>query len=226
MVFGSVLAVAGILLFAFFTWFKGDEGRPNRIQVLHLEFDISHPALVIFLVGCGLIVLPFFLPQPVVDRNVIDPAPGQTTAIVPTIRPTAIPTPMLDRSPMPTPSPEVQSEPAAETPGTPTARAVLPMELAADPPVARNLTGLEHQVFITLRDLNGFPILGRKVYFEIAQGPHSGLTLELETDKNGQCVFSYTGERAGTDLIKIWVGSESFEEAPRGGSTEVTHDWL
>jgi hypothetical protein len=224
MVFGSVLAIVGIFLFAFFTWFKGEDSRPNRIQVLHIEFDISHPALVIFLVGCGLIVLPFLLPQPDLDPRVINPALGQTPVAVATLSPTA--TSMPDRSYTPTPSPEPQSGTVVAAQDVTTAGATVPWELVVEPPVARNYTGLEHKVFITLRDLNGFPIAGERVHFEIAEGPHAGLTLELETDENGQGVFSYTGEGVGTDLIRIWVGADSFEEAPRGGGGEVTHNWL
>ena len=56
MTFGAAVAVAGIALMLF--------GRSvtsrNHVKVLGLEFEISTPALAVFLVGSGLFVLPHF----------------------------------------------------------------------------------------------------------------------------------------------------------------------
>lgn len=56
MVFGFLVAVTGLLLLIFRT-----EQAQNKIKVLGQEFEISTPALVVFLVGCGLFVIPLFV---------------------------------------------------------------------------------------------------------------------------------------------------------------------
>jgi hypothetical protein len=88
------------------------------------------------------------------------------------------------------------------------------------------VTGVTCRVFVTLRNLNRVLIVGETVYLEIVDGPHAGLRLELETDENGQGFFSYAGEKDGMDVIRVWAGVESFEEAPKGMSAEVTNKWL
>jgi hypothetical protein len=55
MVFGALLALAGLLLLVF----RKDHGQ-NKIRVLGQEFEISTPALVVFLAGCVIFVIPFW----------------------------------------------------------------------------------------------------------------------------------------------------------------------
>jgi hypothetical protein len=58
MAFGALIAVAGLWLL-----FTKNESGANRLKILGQEFEISTPALVVFLVGSAIFVLPFFLPR-------------------------------------------------------------------------------------------------------------------------------------------------------------------
>jgi hypothetical protein len=58
MVFGAAVAVAGIALM----FFGRSESSRNHVKLLGMEFELSTPALAVFLVGSGLFVLPHFLP--------------------------------------------------------------------------------------------------------------------------------------------------------------------
>jgi hypothetical protein len=53
MAFGALVAVAGLALL----YFRKEQGE-NRIKLFGQEFQISTPALVVFLVGCGIFILP------------------------------------------------------------------------------------------------------------------------------------------------------------------------
>ena len=58
MAFDAAVALAGLVLL-----FRRDEGvAGNKFKAFGLEFEITTPALVVFLAGCGLFVLPHFLP--------------------------------------------------------------------------------------------------------------------------------------------------------------------
>ncbi len=54
MIFGGLLAAAGVLLLVF-TRTPG----ANRIKAFGVEFELSTPALVVFLAGCALVIAPF-----------------------------------------------------------------------------------------------------------------------------------------------------------------------
>jgi hypothetical protein len=56
MVFGALVAIAGIVL----TFYAKSPGA-NRIRAFGVEFELSTPALVVFLAGCGLMLSPFLL---------------------------------------------------------------------------------------------------------------------------------------------------------------------
>lgn len=58
MAFGAVLALIGVVLFARGT---GKSEGTNKIKFAKLEFEFSAPSLFIFVVGCGLLVFPYFL---------------------------------------------------------------------------------------------------------------------------------------------------------------------
>ncbi len=58
MLFGALLALVGIFLFAR----KIGSGQ-NKIKFLGAEFELSAPSLVIFVLGCLLIVFPYMLAQ-------------------------------------------------------------------------------------------------------------------------------------------------------------------
>ncbi len=55
--FGAVIALAGLWLL-----FTRNEAGANRLKILGQEFEISTPALVVFLVGSAIFVLPVLLP--------------------------------------------------------------------------------------------------------------------------------------------------------------------
>ena len=60
LIFGTVLAIAGIVLL----FLKRENGQ-NRIKFFGQEFQLSTPALVVFLVGCAIFIMPFFIAKPV-----------------------------------------------------------------------------------------------------------------------------------------------------------------
>jgi hypothetical protein len=53
MAFGALVAVAGLALL----YFRKEQAE-NRIRLFGQEFQISTPALVVFMVGCGVFILP------------------------------------------------------------------------------------------------------------------------------------------------------------------------
>jgi hypothetical protein len=58
-IFGSILAICGIALFVVFIWFKKTAVGHTSIKMAGAEISLSHPALLIFVVGCILLVIPF-----------------------------------------------------------------------------------------------------------------------------------------------------------------------
>lgn len=75
MSFGAVVAFAGLWLL-----FLGREGATNRIKLLGQEFELSTPALIVFLVGSGIFILPFVLSQDVGKSNVIERTVQESTS--------------------------------------------------------------------------------------------------------------------------------------------------
>jgi hypothetical protein len=79
MVFGAAVAVAGIALM----FFGRSENSRNHVKLLGMEFELSTPALAVFLVGSGLFVLPHFLPRadsPQSDRSMPPPPEPSSTS--------------------------------------------------------------------------------------------------------------------------------------------------
>lgn len=71
MSFGALIVLAGLALM-----FYGKSAGNSRIKFANMEFEISTPALVVFLVGCGLFLLPLLLPLQRVGfdgRSVVQP---------------------------------------------------------------------------------------------------------------------------------------------------------
>ena len=66
MVFGAVIASAGLLLL-----FLRKEQAQNKIKLFGQEFEISTPALVVFLVGCAVFVMPLVISIKNIDKPVI-----------------------------------------------------------------------------------------------------------------------------------------------------------
>jgi hypothetical protein len=80
MSFGAVVSLAGLWLL-----FLRKEGAVNRIKVLGQEFELSTPALIVFIVGAGIFVLPFFGPlsgpkPPINEQVAQEPAQEPTPA--------------------------------------------------------------------------------------------------------------------------------------------------
>jgi hypothetical protein len=57
MVFGALFAVTGVILLVY-----SKASGANRIRMFSLEFELSTPALVVFIAGCGLLVAPLAFP--------------------------------------------------------------------------------------------------------------------------------------------------------------------
>ena len=69
------------------------------------------------------------------------------------------------------------------------------------PSEATNPLDTEHTVTATVQDVEGKPVAGVEVTFEIIDGPNKGLTGKATTDQDGKASFTYLGEVAGTDII-------------------------
>ena len=207
-IFGAVLCVTGAILFAVFAWFReGSHGR-NVIRIYHAEFELSHPALVIFAVGALMIVVPFF-------------SGGS---------PTEEPRQSIERGDQPGAAPDkVGLEGTRPDPfGSEFSTVADPFrwELKAEPPLASNGVGARHYVIVTLWDLDGLILAFEVVRLRIVEGPHAGFTLEASTNEDGQVFLGYVGEWPGVDSIRVWAGAETFDEAPANVRGEVFSEWF
>ena len=63
MLFGALIAAVGVLLL-----FLRQEAGRNTIKIVGQEFEISTPALVVFLCGCVIFVLPLLRPLEALNR--------------------------------------------------------------------------------------------------------------------------------------------------------------
>jgi hypothetical protein len=66
MAFGALIASAGLVLL-----FLRKEQAQNKIKLLGQEFEISTPALVVFLAGCTVFVMPLVAPIKNLDRPMV-----------------------------------------------------------------------------------------------------------------------------------------------------------
>jgi hypothetical protein len=66
MTFGALIASAGLVLL-----FLRNEQAQNKIKLLGQEFEISTPALVVFLAGCTVFVIPLVVPIKNPDRPIV-----------------------------------------------------------------------------------------------------------------------------------------------------------
>jgi hypothetical protein len=121
--------------------------------------------------------------------------------------------------------------PAAITPATldtTTVSSPAPLpewEVFVEPTTARHFVGAEHDVYVTVRDLNGALIVSETVYLQIVEGPHQGVTQQLQTNNDGQVAFRYIGSAKGLDIIHVWAGAEQYESLPATMKAEITIDW-
>jgi hypothetical protein len=66
MVFGALIACAGLILL-----FVLKEQAQSKIKLFGQEFEISTPALVVFLAGCAMVVLPLVVPIKNLDKPIV-----------------------------------------------------------------------------------------------------------------------------------------------------------
>jgi len=86
--------------------------------------------------------------------------------------------------------------------------------LVLTPLSATGSVGSSHTLTATLTDEAGNGIPGETITFNIADGPHVGLTPGTDvTDVNGQATWSYTGTTAGTDTIVATGAGETSNDA-------------
>jgi len=62
--------------------------------------------------------------------------------------------------------------------------------------------GSSHPVTATVADSLGNPLPNTQVTFTVTAGPHAGVTGQVNTDAQGQAVFSYPGINVGIDTIE------------------------
>ena len=110
---GVIFAFVGVVAFFVLAWFKGGQRQENTVKILQAEFRLSHPALVIFIVGVALVVLPALRVFPP-STSVPDDMPTPTLTSVP---PTATFTPV---PPTPTFTPVPPTPTFTPVPPTPT----------------------------------------------------------------------------------------------------------
>ncbi len=66
MAFGAVIAIAGLVLL-----FLRKEQADSKVKLLGQEFEISTPALVVFLAGCFVFVMPLVIPIRNLDKPMV-----------------------------------------------------------------------------------------------------------------------------------------------------------
>ncbi len=77
-------------------------------------------------------------------------------------------------------------------------------KLTAVPASATRALGETHTVTATLVNVaTALPIANNTLYFQVTEGPNTGLNSQTKTDANGKAVFSYIGTIVGTDTIIV-----------------------
>ncbi|MBI4729150.1 MAG: hypothetical protein HY775_06555 [Acidobacteria bacterium] len=113
-------------------------------------------------------------------------------------------------------------------PGEPTATATktwtagggdAAVSVDAEPETATNIQNTDHTITATVRNSSGDPLPEVTVSFEILDGGandaagadpgDAGDDGTCLTNNAGQCTFTYTGNNAGTDTIRVWVNQSS-----------------
>jgi hypothetical protein len=83
-----------------------------------------------------------------------------------------------------------------------------PGRILIDPTQARNPVGSQHTITVVVYDTNGKPMANARVRISHT-GANSFNPIELTTDGNGKCSYSYTGKNTGTDTIVATVDNLS-----------------
>jgi len=85
--------------------------------------------------------------------------------------------------------------------------------LVLSPLLAQNELDTQHTVTATITNLQGTPIEGILVSFEVKTGPNAGDSYTDTTDSNGKATFTYTGDGGvGTDAIQACFTNAAGEE--------------
>ena len=103
----------------------------------------------------------------------------------------------------------------------------------ATPKTATNVINTDHTVTATVT-LNGSPLAGATVDFNVTTGPNAGQSASPTTDVNGQATFTYTGSGGvGTDAISACIFTLPTPAPPAGvllgvplACDNVTKDWI
>lgn len=202
----TILTIAGVILILLAIGVEGVIKIPAQRQ---RHAGIS--GIILLGIGIGLFVMPRSQPlRPPSQETVQANTPGRlaTTAAETVSVPEPVAPVVTSGSP---------TLPAAEWPE---------WEVKVEPSIAKHFVGAEHEIYVTVRDLNGVLIVGETVHLQIVDGPHTGLILEGQTNEAGQAVLRYTGNAKGTDIIRVWAGADQYETLPAGMKAEITNDWI
>ncbi len=97
-----------------------------------------------------------------------------------------------------------------------------PVTITLSPPAATSTVGEEFTLTSTVSS-NGIPLPGVEVTFNVASGPHAGLTGNATTGADGKASFTYIGAIPGRDSITAtFTNSQSQIQS----SSVSTHDWI
>ena len=84
---------------------------------------------------------------------------------------------------------------------------------------ASNAVGTNHTVTAFAQSVNGTPVPGATVVFDVLTGPNSAAGGSATTDANGEAVFTYLGAGgSGVDTIRAFIGQL--------GSNTLTKSWF
>ena len=74
--------------------------------------------------------------------------------------------------------------------------------ITLEPPSQTHPAGTTATVTAKVTDIEGKPVAGEEVSFEVTSGPNAGRTGSATTDASGEATFTYTGSlSAGTDSV-------------------------
>ncbi len=101
-----------------------------------------------------------------------------------------------------------------------------PATVTLEPPASENTVGTQHCVTAHVEDEFGNPTPGETVVFTVTGPNETGGS--VQTDRNGNAVFCYTGQRSGLDTIRAFVdtdgdGTQDAGEPVGGPVTKLYH---
>lgn len=100
---------------------------------------------------------------------------------------------------------------------------ISPGLILLNPELATNETGTSHSITATVT-LDGSPVEGVELVFEIIDGPHQSISGNAITNAEGIATFSYSGTTVGVDLIR--ASGDTDGDATREMSNIATKEWV